>query len=186
VAALNAESGIVALCALCSVFAAGLLVSAQDPERPQQPAPVAPGAPPAEVPQSDAPAPAATPATPPADSFTFPTGAGLIFWIVKPEEVEGFELVWGVIRGRLAASDKAELRAMDAGLTIFREDPIPGQDASYVFLAKPAVPSVSYGVPPFLLYESGLFERAEADELFGVLQKATVRVNAVAMTHVSP
>jgi hypothetical protein len=146
----------------------------QDPASPSSPA-----TPPAVQ------APAAAPAPPsPTDGFTFPSGAGMIFWIVKPEEAEAFELVWSVIRGRLADSPKPELRAIDASLTIFQEEPVPGQDASYIFLVDPAAKGTSYSVTPFLLFESGLFERPEADQLFATLQKATVRVNPVAVVSV--
>jgi hypothetical protein len=145
---------------------------------PQDPVPSPPATPPAQAPAPEVPAPS------PADAFTFPSGAGMIFWIVKPEEAEAFELVWTVIRGRLADSPKPELRAIDAALTIFQEEPVPGQDASYIFLVDPAAKGTSYSVTPFLLFESGLFERPEADELFATLQKATVRVNAVAVVSV--
>jgi hypothetical protein len=131
----------------------------------------------AQNPPANAPSPAAA-------SFTFPGGAGLIFWLVKPEEVESFELVWTVIRGRLAASPRPELQAMDASLTMYKEETVPGQDASYMFLAEPAPPTANYSVSPFLLYESGLFERPEADELFATLQKATVRVTPIALSAV--
>ena len=120
----------------------------------------------------------------PGAAFTFPSGVGMIFWLVKPEETESFELVWTVIRGRLAGSPEPALRAIDASLTIFKEEIVPGQDASYVFLADPAPPTANYSVSPFLLYESGLFERPEADELFATIQKATVRVTPVTLSAV--
>lgn len=130
------------------------------------------------------PAAAPSPSSPAAASFIFPGGAGIIFWLVKPEEVESFELVWTVIRGRLAASSRPELQAMDASLTMFKEETLPGQEASYMFLADPAPPTANYSVSPFLLYESGLFERPEADELLATLQKATVRVTPIALSAV--
>jgi len=136
---------------------------------------------PAAPPPGGAPRAAAAPAAAAGAAFTFPSGAGMIFWLVKPEETDSFELVWSVIRGRLADSSDPALRAIDASLTIFKEEIVPGQDASYVFLADPAPPTANYGVSPFLLYESGLFERPEADELFATIQKATVRVTPVAL-----
>lgn len=142
----------------------------QDPAAPA-PTPAAPAA--------ETPPPPSTP--PPAtDGFTFAGKSGIISWVVKASETEAFELVWTVIRGRLAASKDPDLRAMEASLTIFRMEDAEGQDATYLFLAHPAA-KASYSVSPFLLYESGLFERPEADELFETLQKATVRVNPVAV-----
>ncbi len=138
--------------------------------------PAAPATPPALEPSP--PAPAATP--PATDGFTFAGKSGIISWVVKAGETEAFELVWTVIRGRLAASQDPALRAIEASLTIFRMEDAEGQDATYLFLAHPAA-KMSYSVSPFLLYESGLFERPEADELFETLQKATVRVNPIAV-----
>jgi hypothetical protein len=169
--------GAVSSLALGLVMLGGAVRAVGSQQNPASPSP--PATPPAVQ------APVAEPAPPaPADAFTFPSGAGMIFWIVKPEEAEAFELVWSVIRGRLADSQKPELRAIDASLTIFQEEPVPGQDASYIFLVDPAAKGTSYSVTPFLLFESGLFERPEADELFATLQKATVRVNPVAVVSV--
>lgn len=141
--------------------------------------PAAPAPTPAAPPAAETPPPPSTP-PPAADGFTFAGKSGIISWVVKASETEAFELVWTVIRGRLAASKDPDLRAMEASLTIFRMEDAEGQDATYLFLAHPAA-KASYSVSPFLLYESGLFERPEADELFETLQKATVRVNPVAV-----
>jgi hypothetical protein len=146
----------------------------------QDPAAAAPSLPQAPPGQ---PATQAEPA-PPADPFKFTSAAGLISWVVKAEAAEDFELVWSVIRGRLAASRQPELRALYTSLTIFKAD-TPGEpDVTYMLLADPASKTASYGATPFLLYASGLFERPEADELFATLQKATVRVIPVAVDHV--
>ena len=118
---------------------------------------------------------------PPADRFKFASAAAAIFWIIKADQTEAFESVWSVIRARLAASTNADLRALNAGLTIYKTDTPPGQDATYVFVADPASKTTSYGVSPFLLYGSGLFERPEADELFATLQGATAQVTPVAL-----
>ena len=146
---------------------------AQDP--PADPAPAAAPAPPAP----------AQPASPAGDPYLFAGKSGMISWVVKPGETETFELVWSVIRGRLAASSKADLRAAAASLTLYKMEGVEGEDVTYLFLAHPAA-AISYSVSPFLLYQSGLFERPEADELFESLQKATVRVNPVAIDVVTP
>ncbi len=142
-----------------------------------------------QAPPSTPPAPApaqaeAAPAADPADPFKFSTEAGLISWVVKGQEAEAFELVWSVIRSRLASSKEADQKAIRDSLTIFKAD-TPGEtDVTYMFLADPAV-KTSYSVA-YLLYESGLFERPEADELLATLQKATVRVTPVAVAVVKP
>jgi hypothetical protein len=147
---------------------------AQDPAPPATPPPTPPAG---EAAAQAEPAPAA-------DPFKFSSAAGLISWVVKAQEVESFELVWTVIRGRLAASRQPELRELYTSLTIFKAD-TPGEpDVTYLLLADPASKTASYSVSPFLLYASGLFERPEADELFSTLQKATVRVTPIAVDHV--
>jgi hypothetical protein len=150
----------------------GVSAGAQDPAVPTPTPPPAADTPPA-------------PAAPASDAFAFNGKSGIISWVVKASETEAFELVWTVIRGRLAASKDPDLRAMEASLTIFRMEDAEGQDATYLFLAHPAA-KASYSVSPFLLYASGLFERPEADELFETLQKATIRVNPVAVESINP
>jgi hypothetical protein len=49
-------------------------------------------------------------------------------------------------------------------------------------MADPASTTTSYSASPFLLYESGLFERPEADELFKLLQGSIVSVTAFPLT----
>jgi hypothetical protein len=122
----------------------------------------------------------ATPAPGPADPFAFSTEAAFMLFVVKPAETENFEMLWSVIRSRLAASPKPELRALGSTLKIFKAGapPTPAPtEVTYVFLADPAAKGTSYGVSPFLLFESGLFERAEADELFKLLESTLVRVS---------
>jgi hypothetical protein len=123
---------------------------------------------------------AAPPAAPPADPFAFSTDAAFMLFVVKPAETENFELLWSVIRSRLAESAKPELRALGANLKIFKvgaPPTPPPTEVTYLFLADPSVKGTSYGVSPFLLYESGLFARAEADELFKLLETTLVRVS---------
>jgi len=149
-----------------------ILAATAAPLARQDPAPpaAAPAPPPASSPQQAE--PAAT------DPFKFDSAAGLISWVVKPQEAENFELVWSVIRSRLAASRQPELRAVRASLTLFKADTPGESDLTYFLVIDPASKGTSYSVS-FLLYESGMFERPEAEELFGTLQKATVRVVAV-------
>jgi hypothetical protein len=164
--------GVLALATLgVLTMGSGVSAGAQDPAVPT-PTPPAADTPPA-------------PAAPAGDAFAFSGKSGIISWVVKAGETEAFELVWTVIRGRLAASTDPDLRAMEATLTIFRMEDAEGQDATYLFLAHPAA-KASYSVSPFLLYSSGLFERPEADELFETLQKATVRVTPVAVESINP
>lgn len=117
------------------------------------------------------------PASRPIDAFKFDNDAGAIFWVVKPDQTETFELVWSVVRARLAASPRPELKTLASALKVFRLAMQPGdQEATYLFLADPASKTASYSAVSFL-YELGLFERPEADEIYKMLQAAVVRGN---------
>lgn len=113
--------------------------------------------------------PAQTP-PPAADPFKFSSEAAVVLWVVKPDQTQAFEDVWKVIRGRLAATDKPDLKALGESLKVYKMPSQPGQPVQYLFLADPASKTASYAPSPFLLYESGLFtERKESDELFAKL-----------------
>jgi hypothetical protein len=136
---------------------------------------------PAGAPGQGQPAPAQQPEQPqpPQPSpFKFDTDAGGIIWAIKAEGAADFESVWTVIKQRLIASEKPDLKALGDSLKIYKAAVPPGPDGvTYVFVADPASKTLSYEVSPFLLFQSGLFERAEADELFKKLQGAIVRIN---------
>lgn len=115
---------------------------------------------------------------PAADPFRFKSDAAVMIWAIKPDQTEAFESVWNVILSRLKASSKPELKALGEGLTIFRAD-TPGNpgEATYFMIANPASKTTSYELSPFLLFESGLFERPEADELYKLVSGTIVRIN---------
>jgi|GEM_PF-6415712 hypothetical protein len=121
----------------------------------------------------DAPAPAAqdqaaeAPAQPPAeDPFKFTTEAAVMSFYVKPDQTSAFENVWGQIRGRLAASDDAALRAHGDSIRVYRLAETTDQGVLYFVIADPVSQNLSYSPSPFLLFEAGLFEDAEARPLY--------------------
>ena len=122
----------------------------------------------------------ANPAPAQADPFKFSTDAAAMLFTVKADEVESFESVWSVIRSRLAASTNPSLRELGQHLQMFRVAGLPptSKEATYVFVADPVSKESSYGVSPFLLYDSGLFERPEAEELFKLMQPAIVSISS--------
>jgi hypothetical protein len=122
----------------------------------------------------------APPQATPSDPFRFSTDAAFMLFVVKPAETENFELVWSVIRSRMAESSKPDLRSLGATLKIFKvaaPPTPPPTEVTYLFLADPTVKGTSYAVAPFILFESGLFSRVEADELFKMLDSTLVRVS---------
>lgn len=125
-------------------------------------------------------APAAPPA-PQADAFKFTTDAALVIWVIKPEGAADFEGVWKTIRAKLAASAKPELKALGDSLKVFKADGgATAEGFTYFFTADPVAKDSTYN-PTFLLYEAGLFERAEADDLFGKLSKGINQIRPVGM-----
>ena len=120
-----------------------------------------------------------------ADPFKFSSDAAAIIWTIKPDQTENFESVWSVIRTRLIASPKPELKALGEGLRIFKANVPPSpQGITYFFFADPVSKTTSYEVSPFLLFTSGLFERAEADELLKMIQATIVQINPVPLSAV--
>jgi hypothetical protein len=124
----------------------------------------------------DAPAAPAAEAT--ADAFKFTSDAALIMWQVQPDKTADFELVWRVIRQRVETAATAEVRALVTGIRIYAPDFTAGESRTYVFHVDPVVKTGSYS-PTYLLFESKLFERAEADELFAKMSGALMPGNAI-------
>jgi hypothetical protein len=150
-----------------------------------------------------APAPAAqAPAAPP-DAMKFAAGSpAALLYIVKAAKVADFDLFWSTIRSKIAAGTaaasatpeqkaefekrKEELAKQMASLKIFKipGDPSkPDADQNYLFYIDAAA-GLSYS-PTELLYNSGLFERAEADQMFAKLKEALTNILAWPLTKVS-
>lgn len=135
----------------------------------------------AQAPAAAAPAQAAAPA----DPFKFTTDAAGIIWMIKSDKAADFEAVWKAIKAKLVASDNPEYKALGDSLKMYKADIPAGPDGdTYLFVADPASKTTSYGVSPFLLYESKLFTRAEADEMFAKLSAAISRINPLPMNAV--
>lgn len=127
----------------------------------------------------DAPAPAASA---PGDPFRFTSPAALMMWTVKADQTESVELVWSVIGGRLAESANPELRALGSSLRVYKAvAPPDAKEATYFVVANPAS-TLSYSMNPFLLFESGLFERPEAEEIYKLLQESVLAVEPIPMS----
>lgn len=143
-------------------------------------------APPAAPAQETAPAPQAeAPAAPAEDLFKFSSDAALIIWYIKPDQTAAFETVWNAIRAKLAASEKPELRELGDSLKVFKStgEATP-QGVNYFFVADPASKTQSYSPSPFLLFETGMFEDAEARELLAQLQGTLNGINPLPLDRI--
>ena len=122
----------------------------------------------------------------------FDSEAALIIWSIKPEATADFEKVMAAIKARLSASDNPDVKALNDSMKLFKAAvaPAAGQPVSYIQRIDPASKKLSYH-PQFLLYfakkadgTSTIFERAEADELYGMLGKAIVNLNPLPLAPV--
>jgi 2-oxoglutarate dehydrogenase E2 component (dihydrolipoamide succinyltransferase) len=117
----------------------------------------------------DAPAPAAPaqaeqPAAP--DAFKFTSDAALVIWVVKADKTGDFESAWGDVLAKLAASGKPDLKTIADSIKLFKADgPATPDGVTYFFVIDPVVKTSTYN-PSTLLYSSGIYERAQADEVF--------------------
>lgn len=144
------------LMALAAVLAVSTAAAAQEPQ--QTPPPAAQDA----------------PAQP--DPMKFSSGVAMVVNEIKPDKGADFEAVWGQIRAGLAASENPDLRQQATALRIYKlglELPA-GANLIYVFFIDP-VPALTFD-PVKILYESGAFERAKADELYGQLNDAYAQI----------
>jgi hypothetical protein len=109
---------------------------------------------------------AAAPA-PQADPFKYTSESAVMIYSITSDKAAPFEAMWKGILAKLAASDKPELKALGESLKIYKVDAAPaaGQPQTYFMVADPASKTNSYQLTT-LLYEAGLFTRAEADALF--------------------
>lgn len=120
----------------------------------------------------------------PADEFKFASDSGGMIWVIKAASVADFDATWASIRTKLAASDKPELKELGASLKIYKAATPPSPDGqTYFFIADPASKSLSYSVT-YLLFEAGIFTRAEADIMFPKLRDAIVGLNVLPLTKV--
>jgi hypothetical protein len=98
-----------------------------------------------------------------------------------------FEAAWAAIKEKLAKSQKPELKSFADSLNKMYRVSLPDAQASpvaiYVFLVDTPSAAQSYH-PVKVLYESGEFERADADMIFAKLKDAYKNINAWPLTKI--
>ncbi|HVW05652.1 MAG TPA: hypothetical protein VHB78_11640 [Vicinamibacterales bacterium] len=147
----------------------------------------------AQAQQAPAPAPAAPAQAEPApapDAFKFTSDAALVVWVVKGDKTADFESAWGEVLSKLAASGKPDLKSVADSIKLFKADgPATPEGVTYFFVIDPVVKASTYN-PSTLLYSSGIYERAQADEVFNKINGAInpqggIRPIALAGVHAS-
>jgi hypothetical protein len=124
--------------------------------------------------QTAAPAAAAPPAQ--ADAFKFTTDGAAVLWLIKADKAADFESVMGVIKSKMVGSDKPDIKAAGESMKYFKIDaPASAEGLTYIVFIEVASKTTSYS-PTEILFNMGLFERADADMVYAKLQGALNKV----------
>ena len=124
--------------------------------------------------QAPNPPPAAQPAT---QAYTFSTGAGVLFFYVRPDKVTDFEAVVAKISEVLDATQDPVKKAQASSWRMFKSTEALKESAIYVFSFDPALPGADYD-PVKLLADT---VPAEAQALYEKLKGAIVRVERMGL-----
>ncbi|MGE5835773.1 MAG: hypothetical protein ACM4AI_14920 [Acidobacteriota bacterium] len=98
-----------------------------------------------------------------------------------------FEAAWAAIREKLLKSDKPEVKALGESLGKLYKVNLPADQsgglAIYVFQVDQPSSTLSYH-PVKVLYETGIFERADADQIFAKLKDGYKNIQAWPLTKI--
>jgi hypothetical protein len=111
-------------------------------------------------------------------AYTFATGAGALFFYVRPDRAVEFEAVVARLQTALATATDVARRQQAAGWRMYRSAEPPRDHAIYVFLFDPAPADADYD-PVRLLSES---YPADAQALYASLKGAVARVERMALS----
>lgn len=123
-----------------------------------------------------------SPQTPPAANpdYTFPTGAGMLFFYVKPEKTSDFEAVIGRLADVLDKTADPLRKQQAAGWHMMRSVEAIKDAAVYVFVFDPAVAGADYD--PVKVLSDAL--PAEVKGLYTKLRESIVRVERMGLVRV--
>jgi hypothetical protein len=122
--------------------------------------------------------PVQTPARPAMQNYTFPSGAGMLFFYVKPDRTADFESVVARLGETLDRADDPTRKQQAAGWRILRSTEATKDAVIYVFLFDPAVLGADYD--PVKILSEG--QPAEIQPLYEKLRDATIRVERMGLT----
>jgi hypothetical protein len=122
-------------------------------------------------------APTAPPSVAPSLEYLFPSGAGLLFFHVRPERAADFEAVVARLSAALDASTDPVRRQQGASWRVFRSVEIPRDVVLYLFVFDPAVAGADYD--PVRVLSEAL--PLEAQGLYDRLRASVVRVERMGL-----
>jgi len=134
--------------------------------------------------------PAAAPKQEPPDLLKLTNDYVLIMNQIKADKAADFEASWDKIHAGLAKSTKDDLKQLGESIKIFKIDVPPadvpggtGKAVTYIFQLFPPVKTQSYQ-PTKILFESGAFERPEAQAIFDQLKDCYLSINPIPLTKI--
>jgi hypothetical protein len=111
-------------------------------------------------------------------SYTFPSGAGLLLFYVRPDKAAEFESVVARIDEALTKTPDPMRRQQAASWRIFRSvEPVSRDAAVYMFVFDPAIAGADYDPVKLLSQELP----ADAPALYASLKDAVVRVERMGL-----
>ena len=121
--------------------------------------------------------PPPTPSSSQPQAYTFSTGAGLLFFYVRPDKTADFEAVVAKLSVVLDAAPDAVRKQQAASWRMFRSVETPKDSAIYVFSFDPALPGADYDPVKFLADAVP----TEAQALYEKLKASIVRVERMGL-----
>jgi len=113
-------------------------------------------------------------------NYVFPSGAGMLFFYVKPDRTADFEGVVTRLGDALDRADDPVRRQQAANWRILKSIETTKDAAIYVFLFDPAVAGADYD-PVKILSER---QPADLQPLYEKLRDATIRVERMGLTKI--
>jgi hypothetical protein len=111
-------------------------------------------------------------------NYAFPSGAGMLFFYVKPDRIADFESVVGRLAETLDATEDPVRKQQAAGWRILKSVETTRDAAIYVFLFDPAIAGADYD-PVKILSEK---QPLDIQPLYDKLREATIRVERMGLT----
>src|SRR5262249_43543793 len=125
------------------------------------------------------PTPTATPAAGPAD-YLFPTGAGLVFYYVKPPRASDFEAILERVKEALNKGQAPMLKQQSLNWKIYKSAEAVTDAAVFVFAFDPAITTANYD--PLLALNQSL--PAEVQPLFDRIKDAVIKIERMGLTKI--
>jgi len=129
---------------------------------------------------ADPQAPAAARPAPASQEYLFPSGAGVLFFHVRPEKTQDFEAVTARLAEVLAETTDPLRKQQAASWRVFRSAEPPRETVIYLFVFDPAVAGADYD--PIKILSEAL--PIEVQQLYERLRADVVRVERMGLTKI--